>query len=121
MGRPTKVDATKVAHLIEERGLSQGQVARILHMPVSTVGAACRMHCIVRKGRQFQPKPHASVMRRGDHVVRPFTTLEDELLLRLRMEGAPMADISCALGRNQSSIRSRLQTLARHQEMGVRA
>ena len=55
--------------------------------------------------------------RRGDHLVRRFTTEDDRRLLQLEAAGETIAAISRALGRKPNSVRGRLATLARHERL----
>lgn len=49
-------------------------------------------------------------------VARPFTPEEDATLERMRVDGASLADIAAAMAKAKSSIKNRLDTLARKAE-----
>lgn len=61
----------------------------------------------------------AQSSRRAAGPVRAFTPDEDRQLLRLDLDGVPIAHIAKSLGRAVSSIRGRLITLARYDELGL--
>lgn len=101
---------------MRERGLSYGQIGRLLNMSPGAVS----WHCL-RLGVEspkplkghFNPKPGPTVMKRGNHVVRRFTPAEDRMLLEMEMEGIKRSEICKALGRSNNSVLGRLMTLAR--------
>lgn len=118
----SRVDIAELARLREERGLTLGQIAQRLGVSTGYISYVCMEHGIQRKGHAFKPGkvvPGTAVLRAG-RLVRSFTADEDSHLQRRRKEGASIPAIGAELGRNQSSIRGRLLTLARYDELGVR-
>lgn len=62
------------------------------------------------RGRHTQP---TAPYRRGNHIVRPYSSEDDALLRVLDQQGFSVAVISRRMGRKPNSIRGRLITLAR--------
>jgi AraC-like DNA-binding protein len=117
----SRVDIAELARLREERGLTLGQIALRLGVSPGYLAYVCMEHGIQRPGRIFRPGglPPGTVVKRAGHLVRPFSPAEDTYIQRRRLEGASTTTIGAELGRNQSSIRGRLLTLARYDELGV--
>lgn len=112
--RLTEADHERIVQL-REAGRTMGQIASVLGCSASTVS----WHCLRLAAEP--PKPQrprvglvssAEVFRNG-HVVRRYTTEEDERLLALEAEGLSLSEIGRRLGRRHNSIRARLMTLAR--------
>ena len=111
----------ELARMREERGLTLGQIALRMGVSRGYISYVCMEHGIQRRGVEFRPGslPPGTVVKRGGHVVRTFSPEEDDHIQRRRSEGASTITIGAELGRNQSSIRGRLLTLARYDELGV--
>lgn len=121
--RKLTADEIEQAAELRERGLTIGQIARKLSTPDRRISeGAISWHCL-KLGADLPPARRKNAatgrqpVRRGNHVVRPFTPEEDETLLRLASEGQGPTAIARQLGTNRksNSITGRLMTLARHQ------
>ena len=79
-----------------------------------------------KPGARNRPLPTLTAVRRGAHMVRPFTPDEDALLLRLENQGLTNANIARAMierdptrPRAPNTIKARLMILARRQERAM--
>jgi len=108
-------ELTEKAAALREDGLSYTAIAERTGMSPSAVyyhclklGADHPTHC-------DNPAPWTGPMeiKRGNHVLRRFTAEEDKRILKMELEGSPVAEIARALGRKSNSVKGRLMTLAR--------
>lgn len=117
------------------RRLGPEQLERMIAMresgaPYSKIAAALgcsqgavRWHCLrlavePPKGtRPWDRLKGPPVVRRGSHLVRRFTPEEDARLLALEAQGLNNNAIARRLGRRWNSVRGRLMTLARRDEL----
>lgn len=108
---------------LRERGKSIQQIARILQCHSSTVNWHLTKHGIVspRHGGKLLGDRGPLVVKRGDHVVKRFSSDEDELIRAMRIAGSSYNAIARATGRRVSSIIGRLNTLARRDEHAERS
>jgi DNA-directed RNA polymerase specialized sigma24 family protein len=93
---------------MRERGLSYGQISNALGININTVQYYCYEHGI------YGPNDFA----RGSKKYPPEI---DALIMRLRINGESVSHIARIVGRPRTSVRSRLRTLARHEEMRLAA
>lgn len=114
-GRKYTEQQVDEAMAMRERGLSFGQIARKTGMNAASVEWYCLFTGAELPG---PPKPHVTTggpmqyMRKG-HLVRRYTPEEDEIILRMSLEGVPRVDIAAKVGRKPNSVKTRLATLAR--------
>jgi DNA-directed RNA polymerase specialized sigma24 family protein len=93
---------------MRERGLSYGQISNALGLNINTVQYYCYEHGI------FGPDDFA----RGSKKYPPEI---DALILQLRRDGESVSEIARIVHRPRTSVRSRLRTLARHDELRMAA
>ena len=89
-------------------GLSYGQISQKLGLNINTVQYYCYEHGIAG------PNDFGRVSKKYPPEV-------DAVILRLRMEGETISQIARIVNRPRTSVRSRLRTLARHDEMRLAA
>ncbi|MBU2360407.1 MAG: hypothetical protein KKB02_16010 [Alphaproteobacteria bacterium] len=104
-----------------ERGECRGQIAADLKMSLGAVDYHCLAQGVTPGGRPIRFRNTSAVVTRGGHMVRLFTPAEDARAQAMRIEGMGIAAIARILGRKPVSVRSRLQALARRDEVGVAA
>lgn len=111
-------DLIDEAARLREKGMSCAAIAKRLDMSVGAVSWHClRLGADSPNTTANAPaKMHHSEVKRGNHIVRRFTPEEDQLITRMDMRGASLAEMSRATGRRHNSIRGRLMTLARHED-----
>lgn len=93
---------------MRERGLSYRQIRNATGINVNTLQYWCYEHGII--GPNDFPR-----------VSKKYPPEVDAEILRLRMEGETVSGIARILCRPRTSVRSRLRTLARHDEMKAAA
>lgn len=113
----TEAELERIAELTEERGLTPGQIARIVGCSVGSVTwAQLRIGADPHPDKPLPPVPTTSKSyARGSGPVRRFTQAEDADLLRLEAQGLGPAQIGARLDppRRWNSVKGRLMTLAR--------
>ncbi len=93
---------------MRHRGLSFGQISNKLGININTIQYYCYEHGIsgpddfMRVSKKYPPEI-------------------DALILKLRMDGESVSAIARFVQRPRTSIRSRLRTLARHEELAMAA
>lgn len=118
----TDADKQEAAEL-RERGLTYGQMRRRFASRGIAVSQGALSWACLQLGADLPPERRKTAprrtgpMKRGNHVVRPFTPEEDAELSRLAVGGLGATEISRRLGtgRAANSITGRLLTLARQQ------
>lgn len=102
---------------LRERGLSYGQIARKIGCSEGSVGwALLKLGIDIHQDKPLKPVPvSAAPIKRGKHLVRPFTQDEDARLLALEATGMKTHAIARSLGRRNNSVIGRMRTLARRQ------
>lgn len=105
---------------MRERGCSYEQISRALG---GVSSKAISWYCL-RNGID-PPKPpplrpdhhlrYPTEMKRGNHIVRPYTPAEDAKILELAGQGLGNTAIGRRVGRAPNSVLGRLMTLARRQ------
>lgn len=93
---------------MRERGLSYGQISNKLGVNINTLQYYAYEHGL------SSPSDHARVSKK-------FPPEVDAVILRLRMEGESISAIARFVHRPRTSVRSRLRTLARHDELRLAA
>lgn len=93
---------------MRERGLSYGQVSNALGININTVQYWCYEHGII--GPNDFPR-----------VSKKYPPEIDALILQLRCDGESISSIARIVHRPRTSVRSRLRTLARHDELRLAA
>lgn len=114
--RLTDAERERIVALREEKGWTYAAIAAELGISCGAVQWVC-----LRAGAdspvgnpKLSPVPtRAKRIRRGGHVVRPFTAGEDAQLLDLEARGKGVTEIARILGRRHNSVAGRLATLAR--------
>jgi len=114
-----KITDAQIKQIVElrERGLGYRLIAEIVGVTESSVS----WHCLRLGVEPPKPTPinldrrRGEPVKRGGHLVRPFTEEEDALLLTLEWAGHGPSAIARRLGRRPNSVRGRQLTLARHQ------
>lgn len=120
--RFTESDFDRMAAL-REGGKTCQQIASMFGCARGTIS----WHCLrlgadgPRHRGSSEPREGPLVVRRGDHVVRRFTSDEDERLIELEATGENLSAIARALGRQRNSVLGRLMTLARRDDRRERA
>lgn len=115
-GRPTKIDIERLAYLREERGLTYGQISKVMGLSVGALSWQCLRHGIEHPSKVNRLRtPAASTEVRGGHVVRRYSAEDDAQIQQWVMEGLSNSEIGRRLGRAPNSIANRLMTLARHE------
>lgn len=116
-----KYDDSTIAEALErrERGESGGQIAAALNMTRSAVDYHCLAQGVTPGGRRVEFRNKTAVVKRGKHLVRLFSPIEDRLAESMRIKGIGIAEIARALDRKPVSVRCRLQALARREEAGT--
>ena len=89
---------------MRERGLSYGQISNALGLNINTVQYYCYEHGI------YGPNDFARDSKKYPPEI-------DAMILKLRMEGVSVSAIARVVSRPRTSVRSRLRTLARHEEL----
>lgn len=122
-GRKYSADTVAAALDMRAAGLGYARIARELGMSNGAVYYHCLAAGVVPDGMTFDrhTRTRTPVVRRGNHVVRLFTPAEDARIEAMRIAGATIAAIARKVGRPPVSVRSRLQTLARRDEVQVAA
>jgi hypothetical protein len=108
---------------LREQGKTFAQIARFFVARGKPVTASAISYICLKLGADGPPARRgpssqgSRPLKRGDHIVRPFTAEEDEQLLALRSEGLPVVEIGRRLGtgRRHNSLAGRLLTLARRE------
>ena len=90
------------------RGLSYGQISQKLGLNINTVQYYCYEHGIAG------PNDFARISKKYPPEI-------DAVILRLRMEGESISEIARIVCKPRTSVRSRLRTLARHEELRLAA
>lgn len=113
---PEQCDA--IAELRGERGWTLHKVAAHLGVSHGAVSYRCLIDGIEKPGPTPAPVVWrgAMVSRRGDYLVRRFTSEEDDVILEGKAAGLSNAEIGRRLNRRANSIKGRLATLARRDE-----
>ena len=99
-----------------ERGESWRAIAAATGMSQGAAQYHCLAHGVLPTDAAQMGLTRTRVVRRGDHQVRLFTPAEDVRVVAMRLNGASIAQIARAIGRNPVSVRCRLQALARRDE-----
>jgi hypothetical protein len=100
------------------RGCSYEQIGRKIGCSSSAVSWHClRLAIDPPKPRALKLNYHlVAPMKRGNHIVRPYSPEEDAKIVALERQGKSDTEIGRELGRKANSIRGRLMTLARREE-----
>ncbi|WP_109466375.1 hypothetical protein [Albibacillus kandeliae] len=108
---------TEKAAALREDGLSYTAIAERTGMSASAVYYHCLKLGADHPTQCENPPPWTGPMeiKRGNHVLRRFTAEEDKRILKMELEGSPVAEIARALGRRSNSVKGRLMTLARRE------
>ena len=93
---------------MRERGLSYGQISQKTGLNINTVQYWCYEHGIIG------PNDFVRMSKRYPPEI-------DAMILRLRMKGESVSKIARIICKPRTSVRSRLRTLARHQELRLAA
>jgi transposase-like protein len=118
MKRLTAEDKVRMVEM-RERGCTVARIARHLGCSQGAVSwNLLKLAAEPPKGtRPWSGVRGPLVVTRGNHVVRRFTPEEDARLLALEAEGLGDTEIGRRLGRKSNSVRGRLMTLARRDEL----
>ncbi|MBL3569892.1 hypothetical protein BV509_00890 [Rhodovulum sulfidophilum] len=116
MRRPIRysIDQIQRAAELREAGLTFPEIASQLGMKRTSVEYHCmRLGADPAARRQIRQGRGAMIQKRGNHLVRRFSTDDDATLMALVEQGLRHAEIARRMGRAQTSIAGRLVTLAR--------
>ena len=111
-------DQVNEAAELREKGLSYGQIARMLDMSVGSVS----WHCLKLGAdspntiTNVDTPTGPMVVLRGNNTVRRFSEEEDRLLFEMDIAGKRVSHMAARLDRKPNSVRGRLMTLARRAE-----
>ena len=114
----TEEQSRQIVDMREDSGLSCPQIARRLGLHHGAVSWHLLKLGIEKGGkppRGYKPKQQQDFMRNGQ-LVRGFTPDDDDLLVRMDIEGLGHSEMARRLGRKPNSIKGRLYTLARREE-----
>ncbi len=119
MRRPplTNEQKERIAEFREQKGLSCAAIARLGDCSGGSVSWYCLTAGIMKPGAKLPPQRKPIVAMRGGKPVRMFTAEEDARIESLDQQGVAHAAIARELQRKPNSIRGRLATLARRQEL----
>lgn len=118
MPRPLVTDDQK-QFIFERReaGWSCPRIGRRIGIHAETVAWHCLAMGVLKAGRPRAVRSSTRVVLRNGRAVRPFLPEDDSRLLALEAEGLSVAELSRRLGRQTSSVRNRLMTLAIRDEV----
>lgn len=118
MSKLSDSDYDRIAEM-REAGQSYRQIGKVFGCSAKAISWHClRLGADPPKPYPLRPNYHLEhpVMKRGNHIVRAFTPVEDAKLLALAQQGLGTTAIGRALGRRSNSVTGRLMTLARRDE-----